>query len=238
MTSADGERGAQPAAHRPVAIEKPSGPRSPKGARTRSRLLTAAKEIFEENGFLEARISDISERAGLSHGSFYHYFESKEEIFREVARDQEDQLSSHSIVDSGLLVSSAHVTMRQRLAESNRRYLAEYRDEAGIMGVIEQVSRYDDEVRRARLVQQEIYTKQTEEAIRRLQRSGLADPELDPVMAASALTAMVTRFAEMWFVQGQVDFDFDAGAEQLTRLCMNALQLRDKTAALPDQASG
>ena len=46
--------------------------------------------------------------------------------------------------------------MRQRLAESNRRYLAGYRDEAGIMGVIEQVSRYDDEVRRARLTQQAI----------------------------------------------------------------------------------
>lgn len=128
--------------------------------------------------------------------------------------------------------------MRQRLAESNRRYLAEYRDEAGIMGVIEQVSRYDDEVRRARLAQQAIYTKQTEDAIRRLQRQGRADPELDPVMAASALTAMVTRFAEMWFVQGQLDFDFEAGADQLTRLCMNALQLRDKAAGTRHQRSG
>jgi AcrR family transcriptional regulator len=217
----------------PAEADRPIGPRSPKGARTRSRLLDAAKEIFEENGFLDARISDISERAGLSHGSFYHYFESKEEVFREVARAQEDQLGSHSIIDSGLLDSSAHPTMEERLAASNRRYLADYRDEAGIMGVIEQVSRYDDEVRRARLAQQEIYTKQTEEAIQRLQRQGLADPELDPAMAASALTAMVTRFAEMWFVQGQLDFDFDAGADQLTRLCMNALRLKDKPAVSP-----
>ncbi len=238
MTSAGDPRRTQPGAGAPAAAEKPIGPRSPKGARTRSRLLDAAKEIFEETGFLEARISDISERAGLSHGSFYHYFESKEEIFREVARAQEDQLSSRSIIDSGLLDSAAHATMRQRLAESNRRYLAEYRDEAGIMGVIEQVSRYDDEVRRARLAQQAIYTKQTEDAIRRLQRQGRADPELDPVMAASALTAMVTRFAEMWFVQGQLDFDFEAGADQLTRLCMNALQLRDKAAGTRHQRSG
>jgi AcrR family transcriptional regulator len=34
--------------------------------------VTAAKEIFENDGFLDARISDIAERAGLSHGSFYH----------------------------------------------------------------------------------------------------------------------------------------------------------------------
>lgn len=211
----------------PVDTDKPSGPRSAKGARTRSRLLDAAKQVFEEQGFFEARISDISERAGLSHGSFYHYFPSKEEIFREVARTQEDQLSSHSIVESGLLDGSAHTTMWERLAESNRRYLADYRREARIMGVIEQVSRYDDDVRRVRTAQQRIYTKQTEEAIRRLQGHGKADPALDPVMAAAALTAMVTRFAEVWFVEGQLELDFEAGIDQLTRLCMNALHLED-----------
>jgi len=42
------------------------GPRSLKGVQTRARLLDAAKEIFEENGFLEARIADIAVRAGLS----------------------------------------------------------------------------------------------------------------------------------------------------------------------------
>jgi AcrR family transcriptional regulator len=208
-------------------IDKPVGPRSRKGIRTRSRLLEAAKEIFEENGFLEARISDIAERAGLSHGSFYHYFESKEEIFREVARDQEEKLSSHCVVDSGLLDTTTDTTIRERLRESVRRFLADYRDEAGIMGVIEQVSRYDEHVRAARFVQQEAYTQQTENAVRHLQHQGLADTDLDPVVAASALAAMVSRFAEMWFVQEQFDCSFETGVDQLTTLCMNALRLED-----------
>ena len=96
------------------------------------------------------------------------------------------------------------------------------------MGVIEQVSRYDDEVRAARVARQKRYTDQTEDAIRRLQRQGLADPTLDPKTGAAALTAMVTRFAEMWFVQGQVRSSFDDGVDQLATLCMNALQLKDK----------
>ena len=75
------------------AADKPSGPRSRKGVETRARLLAAAKEVFEQDGFLDARISDIAERAGLSHGSFYHYFESKEEVFREVAAEVEQRLS-------------------------------------------------------------------------------------------------------------------------------------------------
>src|SRR5262245_4152759 len=69
-------------------------PRSRKGTETRARLVEAAKRVFEETGFLGARISDISKRAGLSHGSFYHYFDSKEQIFREVAEMQERLLTA------------------------------------------------------------------------------------------------------------------------------------------------
>ena len=49
-------------------------PRSRKGAETRARLVEAAKKVFERDGFLNARILDIAETAGLKHGSFYHYF--------------------------------------------------------------------------------------------------------------------------------------------------------------------
>jgi AcrR family transcriptional regulator len=128
----------------PLDGDKPSGPRSRKGVQTRARLVEAAKGVFEDDGFLNARISDIAERAGLSHGSFYHYFDSKDEVFLEVAQAQEEWLSSDSIVDSGLLDPSSGASVRERLRESIRRYLAGYRDEARIMGVIEQVSRYHD----------------------------------------------------------------------------------------------
>ena len=58
----------------------PGGPRSRKGERTRARLIDAAREVFERDGFLTARIADIASTAGLSQGSFYHYFESKEDF--------------------------------------------------------------------------------------------------------------------------------------------------------------
>ena len=211
----------------PLEGDKPSGPRSRKGVQTRTRLVEAAKAVFEEHGFLDARISDIAEGAGLSHGSFYHYFESKDEVFLEVAEAQEDRLSSDSIEDSGLLDPTSRATVRERLDQAVRAYLADYRDEARLMGVIEQVSRYHDQVRTVRFARQRLYAQRTEESIRQLQALGLADPALDPTVAAPALTAMVTRFAEMWFVQELVDCSFDEGVEQLTALCVNALQLKD-----------
>jgi len=211
----------------PVATDKPIGPRSRKGALTRARLLEAAKAIFERDGFLEARISDIAEAAGLSQGSFYHYFESKEEIFREVAEIEEEKLSARSIVASGLLDESVDMTMRERIRDANSRFLTDYRDEARIMGVIEQVSRYDERVRTARFARQTYYVERTEAAIGSLQRQGWADRQLDPKIAAMALTAMVTRLAEAWFVHGQLECTLEDGIEQITTLCVNALGLHE-----------
>lgn len=57
-------------------------PKTARGRRTRDRLLQAAEVEFGEKGFQKAAISGITQRAGVALGTFYVYFESKEEIFR------------------------------------------------------------------------------------------------------------------------------------------------------------
>ena len=57
-------------------------PKTARGRKTRNRLLEAAESEFGEKGFYEAGISGITYRAGVALGTFYTYFESKEEIFR------------------------------------------------------------------------------------------------------------------------------------------------------------
>ncbi|MGH8994770.1 MAG: TetR/AcrR family transcriptional regulator [Acidimicrobiales bacterium] len=215
----------------PLEAEKPSGPRSRKGAETRARLVSAAKEIFERDGFLDARISDIAERAGLSHGSFYHYFESKEEVFREVAAKVDERLSAP--LESVIFDSSSAASPYERIHEAIRRHLESYQEEARIMGVIEQVSRFDQQVGASRFERHKKYLMEVADSIRSLQRRGLVDDELDPVIAAAGLGSMTTRFPEAWFVQGLIECDFDEGVEQLTRLFVRALGLRGGSAGTP-----
>jgi AcrR family transcriptional regulator len=210
-----------------VSGEKPNGPRSKKGALTRERLLDAAKEIFEEDGFLDARISDIAERAGLSHGSFYHYFESKEDVFLEVAVRVEQRLGEP--LDSLIFDSSSTAPRSERLGDAIRLHLDSYRREARILGVIEQVSRYDDQVKAVRFVRHRRYTELVSESILQLQRRGLADPRLNPAIAAAGLGAMMYRFSEMWLVQGFLECSFDDAVEQLSLLFVNAMLLNDGT---------
>jgi AcrR family transcriptional regulator len=61
-------------------------PKTRRGLRTRNKLLEAAEIEFGEKGFHEASISGITYRAGVALGTFYTYFESKEEIFRALVR--------------------------------------------------------------------------------------------------------------------------------------------------------
>jgi AcrR family transcriptional regulator len=215
----------------PVTGEKPNGPRSKKGAQTRARLLDAAKLVFEEDGFLDARISDIAERAGLSHGSFYHYFDSKEEIFREVAAEVDQRLSAP--LRTVILDPGSKAPPGQRIEEAIRRHFEAYRDEARIMGVLEQVSRYDEEVAAVRQERHRLYRDQIADSIRQLQRRGMADEGLDPALAAAGLGAITDRFAEMWLAQHQIECSFDEGVEQVTRLFVNALGLREQPRRRP-----
>ncbi len=62
-------------------------PRTERGRRTRRKLLDAAASEFGERGFHEASISRITQRAGTALGSFYTYFDSKDEIYRALVDD-------------------------------------------------------------------------------------------------------------------------------------------------------
>ncbi len=59
---------------------------------TRGRLLEAAKKIFSERGYYNTQISHIIDEAGVARGTFYLYFRSKEEIFRELLKEVVEEL--------------------------------------------------------------------------------------------------------------------------------------------------
>jgi len=208
----------------PQTSDKPSGPRSSKAVRTRQRLIDAAKEIFEEHGFLDARISDIADRAGQSHGSFYYYFDSKEAVFREVAAAIDDQLFAPL---QDVILAQSQLPPRQRIREAMRRYFESFRREARILSLIEQVSSYDSEISAMCLARHQRHTEQVAETILQLQRRKLADPKLDPAVAAAALGALSYRFAEMWLVHGAVSCTVEHAVEQVSRIFINAIGLKE-----------
>ena len=76
-----------PTAETPEAMSTAGRPLSARGLRTRQKLLDAAEQVFAELGWHDASIVKITEAAGVSQGTFYLYFESKQELFEELVRD-------------------------------------------------------------------------------------------------------------------------------------------------------
>jgi len=58
-----------------------------RGEKTRRKLLAAGAEVLPSRGYHDARVDDIVEAAGVSHGTFYRYFQSKDDFFRALAED-------------------------------------------------------------------------------------------------------------------------------------------------------
>lgn len=57
---------------------------------TKNTIYNAAIELMDADGFDNITIADISKKAGVSVGSFYHYFGSKHEILAEIFRKADE----------------------------------------------------------------------------------------------------------------------------------------------------
>ena len=58
-----------------------------RGQRSQQRILDAALQVFDDDGYHDTGIIRITELAGCSRASFYQYFSSKEDVFRHLAAD-------------------------------------------------------------------------------------------------------------------------------------------------------
>jgi hypothetical protein len=85
----------------------------------------------------------------------------------------------------------------------------------------------DEDFLQLRRERTEAFVARNARAIRRLQKQHLADAELDPEIAALAISSMVSRTAYAAFVWGRDGgaTDFDAVLRTVTRLWLNALRI-------------
>lgn len=82
-------------------------PTTARGIATRRRLLAAAEAEFGERGFHATSVSSITQRATVGQGTFYLYFQSKEEIFQmlvgQISRKLQHEMAEARHRESGVL---------------------------------------------------------------------------------------------------------------------------------------
>lgn len=195
-------------------------PASRRGRATRATLVAAARTVFERDGFLDARIVDIAREAGVATGTFYTYFDDKEAAFAAVMGEVTEEML-HPVLAEHRIEGDPVATIQQ----THRAYLESYRRNARLMALMEQVATIDDDFRELRRRRAVEFSRRNARLIAGLQKQGLADPELDPYLASSALSSMVSRMAYNKFVLGE-KVPLERLVATLTRLWASALRLQ------------
>lgn len=86
----------------------------------KARLLEAAKNLFDENGFYNTYIKDIAHEAGVSIGLFYNYFTDKKDIYMEVIQTIcEKEITKHKNLKNKLLIINDKEKVIRQYIESS-----------------------------------------------------------------------------------------------------------------------
>jgi AcrR family transcriptional regulator len=109
-------------------VAEPAAPAQAAGRRERhkramyERLYTAALDLFTEQGYEETSIEDITERADVARGTFFNYFEKKEEVIAAWGARRRDTLRAElgAIAGGGSDALSSLENCMRALARINK----------------------------------------------------------------------------------------------------------------------
>ncbi|MDQ6523454.1 TetR/AcrR family transcriptional regulator [Nocardioides sp. LHD-245] len=203
------------------AARRDAGPVTVKGQERRETILIAARRVFERLGYVDARVADIVKEAKVAQGTFYTYFDSKEAVFTELAKQ----------VTTGMLetlkAERASGTPRERVRHGLHRFVLAFRPNATFQRLLEQVGTSSPEMSTMRLALREDFVRRSARGIEHMQEEGFADPSIDPVMVAEVLGAMVDQTTFMWLSLGK-EYDEDELLDTLTLVWSRAIGLKEQ----------
>ena len=169
-------------------------PATPKGRDTRARITAAAEALFDERGYANVRIADITARAGLTTGAFYRYFADKHELTLELLRDLTVEVFEFIRIplDAANLVAS--------VTESTQKYFEFYERHRALFGVIVELSQTDPEVAEIWTSSRRAFYDRISGALSRASLSAHIRTDLDLGLAAEMLGSMTEFYAFQRFV--------------------------------------
>ncbi|HVH25870.1 MAG TPA: TetR/AcrR family transcriptional regulator [Vicinamibacterales bacterium] len=203
------------------------------GRERRRQLLDAAIWTFARKGFRRASISDIVARAQVARGTFYLYFDSKEDVFLAIVEDFHDRVR-RMLEEPEPPVPLADHHGRALLQRTLRRWLelfAGHRDAAQV--ILKEATSIDPKVeaglRRLRQLGLNYFATRFE----RLQARGLVNRGVSPDLLAHLQMGMMDE-AVIGFILPEPRGDVDALAAQIASFEWDGLRPdRSGTPAVP-----
>ncbi len=189
----------------------------------RHQLLAAATWVFARKGYRRAGVSDIIARAGVARGTFYLYFESKEQVFLAIVEDFHGRITKAiaavnqtPTLDAGGPEALLRASFRQWLG-----FFAANRDAAIV--VLREASAIDPRFEKGFAELRRSAVDFFAARYRRFQELGFVRASIRPVLMAHLLIGMFDELLNA-FVLHDPDADLDALAEQLADFEWNGIR--------------
>jgi TetR/AcrR family fatty acid metabolism transcriptional regulator len=188
------------------------------GTTKRERILRAAVDVFAQNGYFNAKVSEVARSAGVADGTIYLYFDGKEDllvtIFREHTRNYlqslERDLSTISRPEDRLRVAIRH--HMETLG----------RDRA--LAIVSQVELRHSLKFMSLLSQQEVadYLNILRKIVEHGQTEGVFRRNLHPTLVAKAVFGVLDEMVTSWILS-EKDYALVDQAEQVADLILTGL---------------
>ena len=182
-----------------------------RGQRTRSRLLDAGTRVFAERGYHAARVDDIVKAARTSHGTFYLYFSSKEDLFGAIAEGVAAEMLELARELPSLEVTGPETTDVAPFRDWLGRFSSLYAKHGEFLRTWTDAEIGDGDLGR---VAQDLVTQFSTELARRVHSVA---PDLDAGVTAFALVSMIER-TSYYLQTGQLELDGDEALDVMARV--------------------
>jgi TetR/AcrR family fatty acid metabolism transcriptional regulator len=195
-----------------------AAPEVARGTTKRERILRAAIDVFAQNGYFNAKVSDIAKAAGVADGTIYLYFDGKEDllvnIFREHTRNYLQSLEREL----------AHVKRAEdRIRIAIRHHLeALGRDRA--LAIVAQVELRHSLKFMSLLSQQEVadYLGLLRKMVEHGQAEGSFRRNLHPQLVAKAIFGVLDEMVTSWMLS-EKEYNLADSADQVADLLLTGL---------------
>jgi AcrR family transcriptional regulator len=180
--------------HREPSPTDRSGSRSPRGARTRRRIMDATAAILAARPYGDLRITEIARAAEIAQSNFYTYFPSIEEVVLAIAREiSTDSLAVYLKPD---WIGEAGVAHARRLVEAAINLWLRHRGMFSLIDLLADARQGAFSALRVRQMQM-IY-KSFEAKVREGQAAGRIPAAITPRLAGYECTSIISSLGQRY----------------------------------------
>lgn len=189
-----------------------------RGTTKRDRILRAAVDVFAQNGYFNAKVSEIAKTAGVADGTIYLYFDGKEDLLLTIFREH---------TRSFLLSLQSQLTSVSRPEDRIRAAIRHHLDTLGRdrpLAIVSQVELRHSLKFMSLFSHEEVaeYLNLLRKIVEHGQTEGVFRRNLHPQLVAKAIFGILDEMVTSWILSDKEQSLTDQ-AEQIADLILTGL---------------